>query len=198
MNHKNLLNLAFLLFVLVFNSCGGDDSSSSSTSEEEDACAEMEITDWKGFLGIKKNTPESKFKEIIPGTPHGDYSADGSMFQYVFDDMEDVSTYINVNAESGEVEYYNILLNVFSKSELSKAQKRMNNEYDVDPCHDQFFGLSQKEIEKIMGKDNEVSYVDNSDDYWLQYWDKASNMEVHFYMSDGSDELGCIMIRVFY
>ena len=204
MNKKNIKWLLLVLPIFfIMPACGGDDDGAKSISDlnddddnngGDDCTDEMEVADWEGFLGIYEKTPEADFKDIIPGEPYGDYSEDGTIFQYVFDDMEDISTYINVNAESGDVEYYNILLNVFTEEELDDAQKRMNAEYDVDPCHDQFFGKTRKEIEKIMGKDNDESQVEDSKDYWLQYWNDEGT-EVHFYMTP---EVGCIMIRVFY
>ena len=125
-----------------------------------------------------------------------DYTEDGEIFQYIFDDLEDVSTYINVDAESGDVVYYNILLNSYTEKELKATQKRMEENYDIDECHNQFFMMSQDEIEEIMGDDNYSNYLE-SGDYWLEYDDESSGRSVHFYFPTNND-LGCIMIRVIY
>ncbi|MBD3637995.1 MAG: hypothetical protein HUJ25_11625 [Crocinitomicaceae bacterium] len=198
---KLILNyLVFVLPVFFLIACSGSEESSSSDSDkevqEEDPCEEMEVEDFRGFLGIYQNTHEAHFKDIFPGEATGSYNDDKSAFTYVFDDVEDVSTYITVNAESGDVEYYNILLNSYTEKDLTATQKRMRKNYDIDECHDQFFMMSQKEIEKIMGTDNTVDEIETGD-YWLQYWDDDTGMEVHFYFPTIND-LGCIMIRVIY
>lgn len=202
MKKINLIKtLAFVLPAFILIACGGSDSPSLSDLENDkedsgDDCSEMTVDDFDGFLGIYEHTPESEFKNICPGVAHGDYTEDGTIFQYIFDDLEDVSTYINVDAESGDVVYYNILLNSYTEKELKKTQKRMEENYDIDPCHNQFFMMSQDEIEEIMGDDNYANYLE-SGDYWLEYDDESSGRSVHFYFPTNND-LGCIMIRMIY
>jgi hypothetical protein len=197
MKMNNLKTLFFIVPALFFTSCGGSDGTSISdlTDEKKDPCAEMEVSDFDGFLGLYEDTPESEFKNILPGEAYGDYTEDGSTFQYVFDDVQDVSTYVNVNAESGAVEFFTLLLNSYSADEVKATKKRMESEYDIEDCHNQFFLMSQKEIEKIMGTDNEVKEIE-SGDYWLEY-NSGEDMAVHFYFPT-DNTLGCIMIRVIY
>ena len=199
-----LKTISWLLPLFLLIACGGK-SDSPSLSELMDKngdkggeidCNEMSVDDFDGFLGIYESTEEASFKDIIPGVAHGEYTEDSTVFQYIFDDIEDVSTYINVDAASGNVLFYNLLLDSQSKKELENTQKRMMENYDIDKCHSQFFMMSQDEIEKIMGDDNFTHELE-SGDYWLEYDDDSSGRSVHFYFPT-DNALGCIMIRVVY
>jgi len=152
-NHWFVLLLATIAVFAV--ACAGNESDETTnpemTQEEESGCTKKSADDFDNFLGIDYGTNELKLEKILGKFTGGEYTPDSLAFMYYFKSLENAPITVWVNAKSQKVE--TIFMEVLSykqyfKDDLEAAIER----YSIEECDSRFFGKTESEITKIMGK----------------------------------------------
>ncbi|MFT5822946.1 MAG: hypothetical protein ACI8ZM_004203 [Crocinitomix sp.] len=188
--------LPLLTLTLVLNSCG-------TNQETETDCSNAKITDFSQFLGLDYGAEEILLESKLGAFTGGYYTADSTIFIYSYDRVSRVPISVWVNTKTNKIN--TIFMEVISLGKnFEEDLEDAVQEFSIEPCDANWFGLSTDEIKAMLGEPNEeavsaegitlLSY--DSEDYLITVAfkiyaaqdDRCSSVSINWFYADSASD----------
>lgn len=190
------LPLLTIVLSLTLTACGAE-------QETEVDCSNAELSDFNRFLGLDYGAEEILLESTLGKFTGGYYTIDSATFIYTFDRITRVPISVWVNTKTSKIN--TIFMEVISLGENFDADlEKAVEEFSIDPCEANWFGLSVDEIKAKLGEPSEEAVsaegitllTYDSEDYlitaafkiYAAQEDRCSSVSINWFYADSNTE----------